>query len=174
MLTGGEVRRRGEPIEPVTGQCGGGGRCAARVVLGAWTRGEWGGDECGEVGVRSSPFYRGVIGAAAARVGGGGSGAQSGFQRKMTAGRLTGRARLSVRRRRRGRLGQKGGRERGGPRLGREGEGERWATTGSKAGNGWIKSVQILFGIWIFWQTLEICTRRFRRNFDTGILPKIF
>jgi hypothetical protein len=60
MLTGGEVRRRGEPIEPVTGQCGGGGRCAARVVLGAWTRGEWGGDECGEVGVRSSPFYRGV------------------------------------------------------------------------------------------------------------------
>jgi hypothetical protein len=25
-----------------------------------------------------------------------------------------------------------------------------------------------------FWQTLEICTRRFRRNFDMGILPKIF
>jgi hypothetical protein len=59
MLIGGEVRRRGEPIEPATGQCGGGERCAARAVLGACTRGEWDGDECGEVGVSSSPFYRG-------------------------------------------------------------------------------------------------------------------
>jgi hypothetical protein len=25
-----------------------------------------------------------------------------------------------------------------------------------------------------FWQTLEICTRRFRRNFDKEIFPKIF
>jgi hypothetical protein len=25
-----------------------------------------------------------------------------------------------------------------------------------------------------FWQTLEICTRRFRRNFDMGIFPRIF
>jgi hypothetical protein len=25
-----------------------------------------------------------------------------------------------------------------------------------------------------FWQTLEICTTRLRRNFDMGILPKIF
>jgi hypothetical protein len=27
---------------------------------------------------------------------------------------------------------------------------ERWAAAGSEAGNGWIKSFQILFGIWIF------------------------
>jgi hypothetical protein len=60
MLTSGEVRRLGEPIEPATGQCGDGGRCMAREVLGARMRGEWGGDECGEVGVSSSPFYRGV------------------------------------------------------------------------------------------------------------------
>jgi hypothetical protein len=58
MLTSSEVQRRGEPIEPAMGQCGGGGRCAVRAVLGARTRGEWGGDECGEVGVSSSPFYR--------------------------------------------------------------------------------------------------------------------
>jgi hypothetical protein len=25
-----------------------------------------------------------------------------------------------------------------------------------------------------FWQTLKVCTRRFRRNFDMGIFPKIF
>jgi hypothetical protein len=30
--------------------------------------------------------------------------------------------------------------------------------------------------IWnlIFWQTLEICTTRFRRDFDMEIFPKIF
>ena len=38
MLTGGEVRWWGEPIEPAMGQCGGGGRCAMRAVLGAQTR----------------------------------------------------------------------------------------------------------------------------------------
>jgi hypothetical protein len=79
----------------------------------------------------SAVFGRGgVIGAVAASVGGGGGGARSGFRRKKTAGRLTGRARLSVRRRQWGRLVWKGGgrevghdwaergRERGGPRLG--------------------------------------------------------
>jgi hypothetical protein len=34
ILTGGKVQRWGEPIEPAMGQCGGGRRCAARVVLG--------------------------------------------------------------------------------------------------------------------------------------------
>jgi hypothetical protein len=42
MLTGGEVRLRAEPIEPATGQCGGGGRCVTRAVLGARRRVEWG------------------------------------------------------------------------------------------------------------------------------------
>jgi hypothetical protein len=59
ILTGGEVQQRGEPIEPTMGQCGDSRRCAARAVLEARTRGEWGGDECGEVGASSSPFYRG-------------------------------------------------------------------------------------------------------------------
>jgi hypothetical protein len=64
----------------------------------------------------------GVIGAAAARVGGGNGGARSGFRRKKTAGRLTGQARLSVRGRWRGRLGWKGGgREVGHAWAGREG-----------------------------------------------------
>jgi hypothetical protein len=49
-----------------------------------------------------------------------------------------------------GQAGPEGGRDRGGPRLGREGEGERWAVAGPETGNGWIKSVRILFGIWIF------------------------
>jgi hypothetical protein len=52
ILTSGEVQWGGwgEPIEPAMGQCDGGRRCAARAVLGARTRGEWGRDECGEVG----------------------------------------------------------------------------------------------------------------------------
>jgi hypothetical protein len=54
-----------------------------------------------------------------------------------------------VRGRLQGRLGQKVG-ERGGPQLGRNGEGERWALAGPKTGNGWTKSFQILLGIWIF------------------------
>jgi hypothetical protein len=63
---------------------------------------------------------------------GGVIGARSGFRRKKTPGWLIGWARQSVKRRWRGRLGQKGGereaghswakrgRERGGPRLGRK------------------------------------------------------
>jgi hypothetical protein len=63
-------------------------------------------------------------------------------------GRLTGRALMSVRGRRRGRLGQKGGgrevghgwakrgRERGGPLLSLKGEGERWAAAGPETENG--------------------------------------
>jgi hypothetical protein len=80
----------------------------------------------------------------------GGGGVQSGFRRKKTASRLTGRACLSMRGRWWGRLGQKGRRERGGPRLGQKGEGERWATAGPETENGWIKSFRILFEIWIF------------------------
>jgi hypothetical protein len=49
----------GEPIEPAMGQCDGGRRCAARAVLGARTRGEWGRDECGEVGVSPRPLIGG-------------------------------------------------------------------------------------------------------------------
>jgi hypothetical protein len=67
-----------------------------------------------------------------------------------------------VRRRRRGRLGPKG-------------EEERWAVIEPKNGNGRIQEIkffQILFEIWIFWQTLEICTRIFRRNFDMGFFLK--
>jgi hypothetical protein len=37
-----------------------------------------------------------------------------------------------------------------------------------------IKPFQILFGIQIFGKSLEICTRRFRRDFDMRIFPKIF
>jgi hypothetical protein len=64
----------------------------------------------------------GVIGAAAAHAGGGG-GDRLGFRRKKTARRLTGRARLSVRKR-------QWGRERGGTRLGRKDEEERWVAEG--------------------------------------------
>jgi hypothetical protein len=95
-------------------------------------RGEWAvkrGEKCGTVSRRE-----GVIGASTAHVGSGGGGARLGFRRKKMAGRLTGWARLSVKGRRRGRLGQKGGgrdvdrgwarrgRERGGPWLGRKPE----------------------------------------------------
>jgi hypothetical protein len=79
ILIGREVRRRGEPIKLATGQYSDGRRCAARAVLEARTRGEWGGDECGEVGASSSPFYRGSewsrgIRAGRGSVGGGGDG----------------------------------------------------------------------------------------------------
>jgi hypothetical protein len=79
IITGSEVQWRGEPIEPATGQCYGGGRYTVRVVLGARTRGEWAGDECGEVGASSSPFYRGSgwsggIRAGRGSAGGGGDG----------------------------------------------------------------------------------------------------
>jgi hypothetical protein len=87
-----------------------------------------GSEEGGKCGAVSG---RGVVGAAAARVGGGG-GSRSCFRRKKTAGRLTGQARLSVRGRQRGRLGQKG-------------EGERWATArpkgeGREVGRGWAEN----------------------------------
>jgi hypothetical protein len=70
-----------------------------------------------------------------------------------------------------------------------EGEGERWAATRPEGGerevgSGWGRNRKwsdsrnkILSNIiWNldFWETLKICTRRFRRNFDMGILPKIF
>jgi hypothetical protein len=138
------------------------------------------GGKCGAISGRG-----GVIGSAAAHVGGGGSGAQSGFRRKKTAGRLTGWARLSVRGRRRGRLGRKG-RERGGPRLGRNEEGKRWAAARPEGGErevgrGWAENQKWLDKIlsnfiWNldFLQTLEICMRGLRRNFHMGILPKIF
>jgi hypothetical protein len=117
----------------------------------------------------------GVIGAVAAHTGGHGGG-RSGFRRKKIARRLIGRARLSVRGRRWDRLSWKG-------------EGESWAAAwpkggGREVGCGWAENWKwpdsrnkILSNfIWNFdyWQTLEICTRRFRRNFDMGILPKIF
>jgi hypothetical protein len=79
-------------------------------------------------------------------MGGGGGKARSGFWGKTKGRRLIGRACLSAR----------GG-----------------------SGAGWVESSvhKILSNfIWNldFWQTLEICTRRFRWNFDMGILPKIF
>jgi hypothetical protein len=70
-----------------------------------------------------------------------------------------------------------------------EGEGERWAATGPEGGerevgSGWGRNRKwsdsrnkILSNfIWNldFWETLKNCTMRFRRNFDMGILPKIF
>jgi hypothetical protein len=74
----------------------------------------------------------------------------------------------------------------GGVGWAERGEGERWAMArpkggGREVGHGWAGNrkwlVKILSNfIWNldFLQTLEICTRRFRRNFDMGILPKIF
>jgi hypothetical protein len=92
------------------------------------------GGKCGAI------FRRGgVIGAAVAHAGGGSDG-RSGFWRKKTVGQLTGRARLPVRGRQRGRLGQKG-------------EEVRWAAAGPEIGNGRIQELNsflILFGIWIF------------------------
>jgi hypothetical protein len=78
-------------------------------------------------------------------------------------------------------VGQAGPAER--PRPSGEGEsrliGEegRWPRLGRKLELGQSSRNKILSKfIWNldFFQTLEICTRRFRRNFDTGIFPKIF
>jgi hypothetical protein len=53
----------------------------------------------------------------------------------------------------------------------------RWPWLGRKPELGQCSRNKILSNfIWNldFWQTLEICTSRFRRNFDMGIFPKIF
>jgi hypothetical protein len=58
------------------------------------------------------------------------------------------------------------------------GEGNRkWATAGPKTGAGSNSSNKIFLNFDLefeFLATLEICTRRFRRNFDMRIFPKIF
>jgi hypothetical protein len=100
-----------------------------------------------EEGAKCSTFSgRGVvIRAAAARVGGGGGGARSGFRWKKTA-RPADRASPPVSEgEAAGQAGPEGGRERGGPRLGQKGEGERWATAESKGGGrevgcGWARN----------------------------------
>jgi hypothetical protein len=60
---------------------------------------------------------------------------------------------------------------------------ERGKAAWKEAGRGWAKSgagqnsKEILFEFQLileFGRTLENCTRRFRRNLDTGIYPKIF
>jgi hypothetical protein len=65
-----------------------------------------------------------------------------------------------------------------------EEEGGRWGQVGQKAEwAGWLlgqlgrklkKSFQNKILIFEFTKTLEIYTRRFRRNFDTRIFPKFF
>jgi hypothetical protein len=107
------------------------------------------GEKCGTDSLRG-----GVVGAAVAHTGGGGSG-RSGFRRKKRAGRLTGRAHLLVKGRRRGRIGWKG-------------EEERWAAAGPEIGYGQIqeiKSFRILFEIWIFGKLLK-----FAQGDSEGIL----
>jgi hypothetical protein len=57
------------------------------------------------------------------------------------------------------------------------GEEGRWSYLGQKPELGQSSRNKILSNfIWNlgFWQTLEICTRRFRRNFEMAIFPKIF
>jgi hypothetical protein len=57
------------------------------------------------------------------------------------------------------------------------GEEDRWVRLGQKPELGQRSRNKILSNfIWNldFWQTLEICTMRFRRNFDMGIFSKIF
>jgi hypothetical protein len=66
----------------------------------------------------------------------------------------------------------------------KEEEGGRWGRVGQKgewAGwlLGWLgrklkKSFQNKYWIFEFIKALEICTRRFMRNFDTKIFPKFF
>jgi hypothetical protein len=63
----------------------------------------------------------------------------------------------------------------------KEEEGGRWGGVGQKAEwAGWLlgrklkKSFQNKNWIFEFTRALEICTRRFRRNFDTMIFPKFF
>jgi hypothetical protein len=62
--------------------------------------------------------------------------------------------------------------ERSRPSGGRESEPAR-PKTGAGTNS---KNKTFLNFIWNsdFWQTLEICTRRFRRDFDMRIFPKIF
>jgi hypothetical protein len=57
------------------------------------------------------------------------------------------------------------------------GEEGMWPRLGRKPELGQSSRNKILSNfIWNlhFWQALEICTRKFRRNFDMGIFPKIF
>jgi hypothetical protein len=61
-------------------------------------------------------------------------------------------------------------------RVGRPGWKERWAAAGLILESR-QNSKEILFKFLLileFGRTLEICTRRFRRNFDMMIFPKIF
>jgi hypothetical protein len=58
------------------------------------------------------------------------------------------------------------------------GEGKRkWAAAGPKTGAGPNSSNKTFLNFYLEFEylaTLEICTRKFRRNFDMGIFPKIF
>jgi hypothetical protein len=65
----------------------------------------------------------------------------------------------------------------GRPRPSGEGESGSVGEEGRWPQLGQISRNKILsYFIWNlnFWQTLEFCTRRFRRNFDMGIFSKIF
>jgi hypothetical protein len=106
----------------------------------------------------------GDVEVAAVRMGLGGDGACLGFRRKTKGGRLIGWARLSVTGG--GGVGWNGRRRKGGgPQLGRKPE----MVQSSR-----IKILSNFIWNLDFWHTLEICTRRFRRNFNMGIFPKIF
>jgi hypothetical protein len=57
------------------------------------------------------------------------------------------------------------------------GEEGRWSRLGRKPKLGQSSRNKMISNfIWNldFWQTLEICTRRFRRNFVVGIFPEIY
>jgi hypothetical protein len=58
------------------------------------------------------------------------------------------------------------------------GEGKRkWAVAGLKTGAGPNSNSKTFLNFYLefkFLATLEICTMRFRRNFDMGIFPKFF
>jgi hypothetical protein len=60
----------------------------------------------------------------------------------------------------------------------REGGGGSWLGSKKNKGGGRAEIKKMNFRIknWIFliYQGLEICTRRFRRNFDMRIFPKFF
>jgi hypothetical protein len=106
----------------------------------------------------------GDAGVVAAHAGGGGGGTRSGFRGKMKGGRMNGRSRQSARGG--GGAGWAGrGRKGHGPRLGQKSE--MGQSSRNNVLSNFIRNLD-------FWQTLEICTWRFRRNFDMGILPKIF
>jgi hypothetical protein len=69
-----------------------------------------------------------------------------------------------------------GGTKGGERRVGRPGWKERQAAAGPNLEPG-QNSKEILFEFLLileFGRNLENCTRRFRRNLDTGIFPKIF